>query len=59
MLVNKDEEMLQKYFGIEDEEEAYIKRQVEIHKMQDEMMRNKDFSFLLGRVDELCAIYQN
>lgn len=45
--------LVQRDSQINDEEEEYVKRQVELHQMQEEMMRNMDFLYLLGRSEEL------
>eukprot|EP00347_Sterkiella_histriomuscorum_P005852 403355027 len=45
--------------GFEDEEDMYIRKQIEAHQLQEEMIRGRDFTYILGRVDELCQIYKN
>lgn len=42
-----------------DEEDTFIRKQIETHQLQEEMIKNRDFQYILGRIDELCYIYRN
>lgn len=49
-LVSKDEDNLNDMLGqFEDEEERFIRTELELQKTQDEMIGNKDFQYLLQK----------
>ena len=56
-MINRDEEKLKQLINLEDDEEAFIKREIELYKLQEEMINHKDFGQIIQKVEELIAIY--
>ena len=55
-LISKEDENFQRLLG-EDGEEMFIKREIEMYRLQEEMINNRDFTFLLSKAEELFNIY--